>query len=158
MTATIEAAGAVFPEENRLKTFQSNPTVIVALRGERIAGYIEYLRSWNDARYIYLSSLQIAKEFRNSKLLLQLIDKFIDVVRQEAFIGFETNVQKVNRPAVELCSKLGFSLTQNPRNEASWLATAGPELLIQSPIIKLLENWKKKLIEPKTSIRTQELT
>ena len=143
MAGPIEAVGSVFPEENRLKTFRSNPTLIVAFRGERIAGYIEYLRSWNDARYIYVSSLQIAKEFRNSRLLLELIDKFRDVVQQESFIGFEASVQKVNLPAVELYRKFGFALTQNPRNEASLIATAGPEVLLQSPIIKLFEKWKK---------------
>ena len=145
MAATLEAAGSVFPEENRLKTFQSNPTLIVAFRGEEIAGYIEYLRSWNDPRYIYVSSLQIATEFRNSKLLLQLLVKFIDLMRHETFAGFETNVQKVNQPAVKLCRKLGFVLVQNPRNETSWIGRAGPELL-----------QNQKLKQRKISIKTQE--
>ena len=144
MGHTLEAAGIVFPEENRLKGFRRDPTLIVAFRGERIAGYVEYLRSWNDSRYIYISSLQIATEFRNSKLILQLIDKFIDVVRKESFLGFEASVQKVNKTAVELYRKLGFVLAQNPRNEASWIATAGPELLSTSPIIRLLEKWKSR--------------
>ena len=144
MAAMLEAAVLDFPEENRRKSFQHNPTLIVAFHGERIAGYIEYLRSWTDERHIYVSSLQIATEFRNSKLLLQLLDKFMNVVREETFSGFETNVQKVNGRAVELCRKLGFKLTQNPRNEASWAATAGPELLSTSPIIPLLKKWKRQ--------------
>ena len=148
MAATLEAAGSGFPEGNRLKTFQSDPTIIIAFRAERIVGYIEYLRSWNDARYIYISSLQIAREFRSSKLILQLIDKFIAVVQQESFIGFEASVQKVNKTAVELYRKFGFALTQNPRNEGSLVATAGPELLLQSPIIKLLEKWKTQETNP----------
>ena len=145
MTTTLEATGSAFPEENRLKTFQSNPTLIVAFHDARIAGYIEYLQSWDDPRYIYISSLQIATEYRRSKLLLQLLDKFIDLVCQETFLGFETNVQKVNEPAVRLCRKLGFVLEQNPRNEASWIGRSGPELL-----------QNQKLIRRKTSISSQE--
>jgi acetyltransferase (GNAT) family protein len=142
MEATLDQAGIDFPEENRRKGFQRNPTLIVAFEGDDIAGYVEYLRSWNDPRYIYIGSLQILPKHRHTKLILQLIDKFIETVKGEDFLGFETNVQKVNTSVVELCRKTGFQLVQNPRNEASWLATAGPELLQQSPIIHLINKWR----------------
>ena len=144
METTLDQAGIVFPEENRRKSFQSNPTLIVAFADDEIAGYIEYLRSWNDRCYIYISSLQIEKAFRGTTLLLALIDKFRESVRGEDFLGFETNVQKVNRIAVEMCRKVGFQLTENPRNEASWIATAGPELLTKSPIIPIIEKWRSR--------------
>jgi hypothetical protein len=142
MEATLDQAGIDFPEENRRKGFQRNPTLIVAFEGDDIAGYVEYLRSWNDPRYIYIGSLQILPKHRHTKLILQLIDKFIETVKGEDFLGFETNVQKVNTSVVELCRKAGFQLVQNPRKEASWLATAGPELLQQSPIIHLINKWR----------------
>ena len=142
MEATLDQAGIDFPEENRRKGFQRNPTLIVAFEGDDIAGYVEYLRSWNDPRYIYIASLQILPKHRHTKLILQLIDKFIETVKGEDFLGFETNVQKVNTSVVELCRKAGFQLVQNPGNEASWLATAGPELLQQSPIIHLINKWR----------------
>ena len=144
MMGTLDQAGIAFPEENRYKSFQSNPTLIVAFDGDDIAGYIEYLRSWNDSRYIYIGSFQIRKEYRHTKLILQLIDKFIESVSAEDFQGFETNVQKVNMPAVEMYRKLGFQLTENPRNEASWIATAGPELVTQSPIIPIINKWRRR--------------
>jgi ribosomal protein S18 acetylase RimI-like enzyme len=144
MLTTLDQAGINFPEANRRKGFQSNPTLIVAFAGDEIAGYIEYLRSWNDPRYIYISSLQIRKSFRGTTLLLALIDRFRESVKDEDFLGFETNVQKVNRPAVEMYRKAGFHLTENPRNEASWIATAGPELLTQSPIIPIIERWRSR--------------
>ena len=142
---TLDQAGIVFPEENRRKSLQSNPTLIVAFAGDEIAGYIEYLRSWNDPRYIYISSLQIQKTYRRTTLLLALIDKFRESVSGEEFLGFETNVQKVNRPAVEMYRKVGFQLTENPRNKASWIATAGPELLTQSPLVPIIEKWRSRL-------------
>ena len=144
MEATLDQAGIAFPEANRRKGFQSNPTLIVAFAGDDIAGYIEYLRSWNDGRYIYLSSLQIQKAFRGTSLLLELIDRFRESVSGEEFLGFETNVQKVNKPAVEMYRKAGFQLTENPRNEASLVARAGPELLTQSPIISIIEKWRSR--------------
>ena len=144
METTLDQAGLAFPEENRLKSFQSNPTLIVAFAGDEIAGYIEYLRSWNDQRYIYISSFQIQEAYRRTKLILALIDAFRESVRGEDFLGFETNVQKVNKAAVEMYSRAGFQLTENPRNEASWIATAGPELLTQSPIIPIIEKWRSR--------------
>lgn len=142
MLSTLDQAGVVFPEENRRKGFQSNPTLIIAFEGDEIVGYIEYLRSWNDRRYIYISSFQIQKGHRRTRLILELIDKFVESVSGEDFLGFETNVQKVNRPAVEMYRKIGFQLTENPRNQASWIATAGPELLSQSPIIPIIQKWR----------------
>ena len=144
MASTLDQAGIAFPEENRRKGFRSNPTLIIAFAGDEIAGYIEYLRSWNDRRYIYISSLQIQKTYRHTTLLLALIDGFRESVSREDFLGFETNVQKVNKSAVEMYRKLGFQLTENPRNEASWIATAGPELLTQSPIIPIIEKWRSR--------------
>ena len=144
MQSTLDNAGILFPEQNRRKSFQSNPTVIVAFAGDEIAGYIEYLRSWNDPRYIYISSLQIRETYRRTTLLLALIDRFRESVNGEEFLGFETNVQKLNRPAVEMYRKVGFQLTENPRNKASWIATAGPELLTQSPIIPIIEKWRSR--------------
>jgi ribosomal protein S18 acetylase RimI-like enzyme len=144
METTIDQAGLAFPEENRRKGFQSNPTLIVAFAGDEIAGYIEYLRSWNDPHYIYISSLQIQKAFRGTTLLLALIDRFRESVSSEDFLGFETNVQKVNKRAVQMYRKAGFQLTENPRNEASWIAKAGPELLTQSPIILIIEKWRSR--------------
>ena len=144
MMGTLDQAGIAFPEENRYKSFQSNPTLIVAFYGEDIAGYIEYLRSWNDSRYIYIGSFQIRREYRRTKLILQLIDRFIESISGQDFLGFETNVQKVNMPAVEMYRKLGFQLTDNPRNEASWIATAGPELVTQSPIIPIINKWRRR--------------
>lgn len=56
MQSTLDQAGVAFPEDNRRKSFESSPTLIVAFDGEEIAGYVEYLRSWNDRRYIYIGS------------------------------------------------------------------------------------------------------
>lgn len=144
MMGTLDQAGIAFPKENRYKSFQSNPTLIVAFEDDDIAGYIEYLRSWNDSRYIYIGSFQIRKESRRTRLILQLIEKFIESVSTEDFLGFETNVQKGNMPAVEMYRKLGFQLKENPRNEGSWTATAGPELLSQSPIIPIIDKWRRR--------------
>lgn len=144
MQATLDQAGVAFPVENRRKSFQSNPTLIIAFEGDDIVGYVEYLRSWNDPRYIYIGSFQIQKAYRRTKLILELIDEFIDAVSGEDFLGFETNVQKVNTPAVKMYRKLGFQLQENPRNEASWIATAGPELLSESPIVSTIKKWKSR--------------
>ena len=144
MRPVFEKAGLEFPEEKRRKGLQSNPTFIIAFDGQIIAGYIEYLRSWRDPNYIYVGSVQIEKEYRNSRLILLLLDKFRALVTGEDFLGLETNVQKANTVAVKMYQKIGFMLEENPNNGASWVARAGKELLTDSPIIALIDKWREK--------------
>ena len=144
MRRVWERAGMEFPEENRRKGLESGPTFVIAFVGQEIAGYVEYLRSWNDPRYIYVGSLQIDERHRHSTLILRLLDEFRTLVAGEDFLGFETGVQKANTEAVELYRRLGFKLEVNPRNELSWLAKAGRELLTNSPIVPLLDRWRER--------------
>ena len=53
-------------------------------------------------------------------------------------------MQKANTEAVELYRRLGFGLEPNPRNELSWLAKAGRELLEDSPAVPLLDRWRER--------------
>ncbi len=144
MREVWERAGMEFPAERRREGLLSNPTFIVAFEGEAIAGYVEYLRSWNDPDYIYVGSLQIAERYRNTRLILRLLDEFRALVSLEEFVGFETSVQKANRLAVGLYRKIGFKLEENPRNPASWLGRAGRELLTDSPVVALIERWRRR--------------
>lgn len=144
MRRVWERAGMEYPEENRRKGFESGPTFVIAFHGEEIAGYVEYLRSWNDPRRIYVGSLQIEERHRGSALILRLLDEFRALVSKEDFDGFETSVQKANTRAVELYRRLGFTLEPNPRNELSWLARAGRELLTDSPVVPLLNRWRAR--------------
>ena len=140
----LEEAGVEFPEEKRRRGLESDPTFVVAMDGAEIAGYVEYLRSWNDPRYIYVGSLQIDERHRHSTLILRLLDEFRTLVAAEEFLGFETSVQRANARAVGLYRRLGFRLEPNPRNELSWLAKAGRELLTESPVVPLLDRWRER--------------
>lgn len=144
MRAVWEEAGMEYPAENRRRGLQSGPTFVMAFDGGEIAGYVEYLRSWRDPRRIYVGSIQVARAHRGSGLLLRLLDEFRSLVSEEDFDGFETSVQKVNTRAVELYRRLGFTLEQNPRNELSWTARAGRELLTDSPAAALLDRWRAR--------------
>ena len=144
MRPVFERAGIEFPEEKRRRGLQSDPTFLIAFDGRTIAGYIEYLRSWNDPRYIYVGSVQVEESRRNSSLILALFDAFRAAVANEDFLGFEIGVQKTNTLAVKMYRKIGFSLEENPDNEASLRARAGRELLEDSPIIPLLERWRAR--------------
>jgi ribosomal protein S18 acetylase RimI-like enzyme len=144
MRPILERAGLEFPEEKRRRGLRSGPTFIIAFDGRAIAGYLEYLRSWNDPRYIYVGSVQIGERYRNSRLILTLFEEFRTLLAGEDFLGFETNVQKTNTLAVRMYRKIGFKLVENPNNDASWTARAGKELLTDSPIIQLLDRWREK--------------
>jgi ribosomal protein S18 acetylase RimI-like enzyme len=146
MALILAAAGIEFPEERRRKGFEKNPTFIVAETARKIVGYLEYTRSSTDKDRIYISSIQIAEKFRRSKLILRLIDKFIEIIEREDFKEFETNVQKNNPAAVKLYKKIGFEFAENPHNPASWLLKADRKILKTSPVAALLERWRKQKI------------
>ncbi len=146
MRPIFEKAGIGFPEEKRRKGLQSDPTFIMAFDGRAVAGYLEYLRSWNDPDYIYVGSVQIDEKYRGGRLILMLFDEFRARVAGEDFLGFETNVQKANTAAARMYQKMGFRLEENPRNEASWVARAGRDILTDSPVIKLIERWRERHI------------
>jgi ribosomal protein S18 acetylase RimI-like enzyme len=144
MQTTLDEAGNEFPEDKRRKGLESDSTFIIAFDEAKIIGYLDYLPSWNNPEYIYIGSVQVEKRYRGTGLLLMLLDRFRTLVAAQDFAGFETNVQKANRPAVKLYQKLGFTLEENPRNAASWTARAGKELLTGSPVIALIERWRKR--------------
>lgn len=144
MRPIFEAAGLKFPEEKRRRGLQSDPTFIMAFDGRAIAGYLEYLRSWNDPNYIYVGSVQIEKKYRGTRLILLLFDEFRALVAGEDFLGFETSVQKANTAAIQMYQKIGFRLEENPGNEASWVARAGKEILTDSPVVKLIDKWRER--------------
>jgi ribosomal protein S18 acetylase RimI-like enzyme len=144
MRPIFKKAGIEFPEEKRRKGLESDPTFIIALDGQAIAGYLEYLRSWHDPNNIYVGSIQLAKRYRGTGLILKLLDEFKALLAGEEFLGFEMNVQKANTAAVRMYQKMGFRLEENPRNEASWVARAGKEFLTDSPVAKLIDKWRER--------------
>lgn len=143
MQSILNEAGIEFPCEKRLKGLQS-ATFVIAFDAQAIAGYLEYLRSWNNPDYIYIGSVQIEKRYRGRGLLLAFFDHFRKLVAAEEFAGFETSVQKVNEDAVKLYQKIGFKLENNPSNDASLVARAGKELLTESPIVPLIDRWRDR--------------
>ena len=144
MRPIFETAGIEFPEEKRRKGLEGDAQLIIAFASATIAGYLQYQRSWHNPDYIYVSPVQIKESYRGSRLILMLFDRFMTQVAGEDFLGFETNVQKRNTAAVQMYRKIGFRLEENPRNEASWLATAGKEILSDSPVVKLIDKWRER--------------
>ena len=142
MQSTLDQAGIEFPEEKRRKGLESDATFIIAFDNETIAGYLDYLRSWTNPDYIYIGSVQIAKRYRGTGLLLTLLDQLRNSLASEEFVGLETNVQKVNVAAARLYRKIGFRLENNPRNDASWVARPGKEVLTESPVVTLIDRWR----------------
>jgi ribosomal protein S18 acetylase RimI-like enzyme len=143
MKSVLDSAGMDFPEFRRRESLKDNPTLIIALKDNELLGYLEFTRSWNNADRIYISSIQIEKRYRNTKLVLQFIEEFRRLMKNEEFSEFETNVQKNNLTAIKLLQKIGFVFRENTRNPASWQLLANRKILDESPIIGLLDKWRK---------------
>lgn len=145
MKPVMAAAGLDFSAERRREGVKNTSSIfIAALNAGKLAGYLEFGRSWNDADLIYFSSIQIDKKYRHSKIILRLIDEFRKLVEPEDFSGFESSVQKNNLPAVKLHRKIGFRFEEKPANPASWRLSAERRLLEESPVILLIDRWRRK--------------
>ncbi|HSU14353.1 GNAT family N-acetyltransferase [Longimicrobium sp.] len=143
MREVFDAAGIDFPEEKRRRGLGES-TLIVAFDGESVAGYLGFQRSWRDPANLYIGSIQIEPRHRGGRLMLRLLDELRRRVADEDFARLETGVQKANTAAVRMYRKIGFTLEPNPENEASWIATAGRDLLTRSPVIAMLDRWSRR--------------
>jgi hypothetical protein len=72
MQSTLYESGIEFPEDKRRRGLESDSTFIIAFDGPKIAGYLDYLPSWNNPEYIYIESVQVEKRYRGTRLLLML--------------------------------------------------------------------------------------
>lgn len=141
MAEILSEAGLSFPEEKRRKGFENSPTFIVAWEGNRIIGYLEYCRSWDDIRDIYISSLQISPKHRGGTVLLTILDFARDVLMKEEFSKIVSGVQKNNGQAIRLYRKLGFFFQDNQANDKSFVVSATRDIFHSKAISELLEKW-----------------
>lgn len=146
MGAILEAAEIDFPEAKRRKGFEQNPTFVLAIKEEELIGYLEYCRSWDDLNCIYISSLQVEPRFRNSKVMVLLVEKALTLMEDEHFTAIETNVQKGNLLAVELYQKFGFVLKEKIPNSTSYIASSTREAVLKSHGIKVIKEWRNRKI------------
>jgi len=147
MSEILAEAELPFPEEKRRKGFKNNPTFIVAWEADRIIGYLEYCRSWDNDKDIYISSLQISPEHRGGIVLLSIIDFVNNLLMNEEFSKIVSGVQKNNYHAIRLYKKLGFSFEDNQANDKSYVVSATKDIFCNVAISELIEKWHNKRIQ-----------
>jgi ribosomal protein S18 acetylase RimI-like enzyme len=143
MAEILGNARLPFPEEKRRKGFEDNSTFVVAWKENKIVAYLEYCRSWDNDKDIFISSLQILPEYRGSTVLLLILDYARDLLFSEKFDKIVSGVQKNNVHAVRLYKKLGFSIYDNPGNKQSLIVSAKKDILSCEVVSKLLNKWHK---------------
>ncbi len=139
MTPILEAAGMPFPDEKR-RAGLAGPTVrIIAARlNDRLAGYIEYCRDFDDEQDIHVGSLQLHPEHRGTRLLPLLIRECVMELRECAFRDAVTGVQRNNMQAIRLYRRFGFTFHEREDKPTSLRLTA-PRELLYSPAVEAME-------------------
>ena len=123
-------AGIPFPEAKRRKGFEAEGVFFIAFSPDgHIAGYLELVHDWECAEDLYISSLQIAPDHRNGILFRHLLAEGIHWLRQRSFRCLKTHVQKNNRLGVDLYRRLGFTFSDNPKSDKSFVLTADHSIL-----------------------------
>lgn len=138
-----------FPEEKRRKGCESG-TFTIIWKNNKILGYLQYCRSWDNNDDIYISSLQISPEHRNKNFLLLLLYFTKEELEKESFSRIVAGVQKNNHNAIRLYKKMGFSFSENKSNEKSFAISTTRELFLNNIVISdILGKWYRKYIETK---------
>lgn len=137
MLDIMDAAELEFPEEKRRKGLgESDHTIVVAFRKDELAGYVDYGRSWDDPRDVFIGSIQIRKDHRGGSVLGELLAHAARDLASRDFRRVVTTAQRTNTQAISLYVRLGFK--QQERSEESVLLVAGREVL-DSPTAKRLK-------------------
>ena len=138
MASVLQKAGVEFPEEKRRRGFERPLLLLCAFDAEeRLLGYLEICRDWDDPRAIYFSSLQIVPELRGSSLFGQLLAVLLSQLHVLDFDSLTSGVQKNNTAACEIYRRLGLQLEEHDPPRGSWRVTGSRDLLA-TPFAKRL--------------------
>ncbi len=143
MSRILADAGVTFPEEMRRKGLENNPTILIAFVDDEFAGYLEYCRSWDNEKHIYLSSLQILAEYRSSALLAALLGATRKALLKEDFNLLVSEVLKSNIPAIRLYQKLGFTLAAHSHKRKYLDVRAAKSILKNRATLKILSRYNR---------------
>ena len=146
MGQILEESGIPFPEEKRRQGLYLDPTFIIAFQNRKIIGYLEYTHSRDDETCIYISSVQIISGFRNSEVLISLIDNARKQLLVDSFRAVKTHVQKTNNRAIKLIKKFGFELKNSQQDNASLEAIVPRKVIEKSKGMAIVEKWHNNRI------------
>ncbi|MDH5633289.1 MAG: GNAT family N-acetyltransferase [Gammaproteobacteria bacterium] len=141
MMPVIGEAEFIKVENLRRKGLASHPTIITAWQESELAGYLEYCRSWDNKRDIYIASLQILPPYRGGCLLVKLLRQARTLLMCESFDRLVTEVQATNQQALRLYQKLGFSMCTGHEQKKTRKIEATPAILQSALIDRLVAGY-----------------
>ena len=145
MSEILSDAEVTFPEEMRRKGFEGNPTIFIALVDSKLVGYLQYSRSWDDERDIYVSSIQILSEYRHGPVLTALLNVAREALLREKFDSGVSEVLKTNISAIRLYQKLGFTISTHPQKRKYYSVSGTRSILENSPVLKTIKRYNKPI-------------
>ncbi len=124
MAPVFSLLGKSVPIERRKQAFDHAGTILYAEDAAgRLAGYLEYGPGWDNPEEVYLSSIQISPEHRNSILLLLLIRRFMKEDRLFHGQVIRTHVQKSNSGAMRIFKRFGFKIDELSEKDGTYSAS-----------------------------------
>jgi len=120
MREVFEHSETGHPVEKRKKSFDYPGVLITAFVSDGLAGYLEYGPCWDNPDNIYISSIQIKPEYRNTKLFAELLRTAKKDLVRKNFKNIISAVQKTNFNAIKIFRKLGFLIEEKENNPKSY--------------------------------------
>ena len=133
----LRVAGQPLPEERRRAGLAAaDRTAVILLRGDVLAGCIDFSRDWNDPADLYVASVQLRPSSRGGQALGILLAAAFEAIRRMEWRRLTANVHPSNHPALRLAGRLGFRRTAAPGRSSVGLAL-DREALLASPFAAL---------------------
>jgi len=113
MREVLEQANLSFPEQWRRDSLNDDSTLIIAFDdADKIVGYVQYGPHWKQPRDVFVTSLQIHPDHRNTRLFARLLTAAAKNLSKRRFRQITSQVQKNNKRAIRLYRKLGFEIVE----------------------------------------------
>ncbi len=144
MTQILRESGREFPEQRRRCVLREPSLVLLALmRGEELAGYVDFCGDWRDRKDIYLSSIQLRPRYRCGMYVAKLLVATVRALRERSFRHLRGEVQKNNSAAVALFSRLGFVIRERADSHVSWEVIGDRTLLNSQYVTRLMRRMER---------------
>ncbi len=147
-----QQAGLTFDVETGKKNCgEGQETLILAFdRENNLAGYLEYCP--RDGGEVYITSVLVAKKYRRSTLFALLVQEAAEDLSRPDFATISCHVPRNNGAALEICRKLGFTLSGVKGNERLLLASV-PVKELNGGLPARLRKRRLTLVEPSAGLK-----
>ncbi len=93
----------------------ANSMYLIAKEGDVFAGFCSIDSDWWEEKYFFLREIFVEPRFQKQGVGLELMQRCIVHAKKKDAMGVVTETAFENIPMQQLCTKIGFTIWENPK-------------------------------------------